>query len=79
MFRFHFLGRTQESDWENVLVNYHPLSWNVVEDMIRLCQNLLDGSGCESCRFPSMDQSTEMAYKVSLGRAAIVLTHSKIR
>lgn len=69
----------QESDWENVLVNYHPLSWNVVEDMIRLCQNLLDGSGCESCRFPSMDQSTEMAYKVSLGRAAIVLTHSKIR
>ena len=69
----------QESDWENVLVNYHPLSWNVVEDMIRLCQNLLDGGGCESCRFPSMDQSTEMAYKVNLGRAAIVLTHSKIR
>ena len=69
----------QESDWENVLVNYHPLSWNVVEDMIRLCQNLLDGRGYESCRFPSMDQSTEMAYKVSLGRAAIVLTHSKIR
>lgn len=69
----------QESDWENVLVNYHPLSWNVVEDMIRLCQNLLDGRGYESCRFPSMDQSMEMAYKVSLGRAAIVLTHSKIR
>ncbi len=69
----------QESDWENVLVNYHPLSWNVVEDMIRLCQNLLDGRGYESCRFPSMDQSTEMAYKVSLGRASIVLTHSKIR
>ena len=69
----------QESDWENVLVNYHPLSWNVVEDMIRLCQNLLDGSGYESCRFPSMDQRAEMAYKVSLGRAAIVLTHSKIR
>ena len=69
----------QESDWENVLVNYHPLSWNVVEDMIRLCQDLLDGRGCESCRFPSLDQRTEHAYKVSMGRAAIVLTQSKIR
>ena len=69
----------QESDWENVLVNYHPLSWNVVEDMIRLCRDLLDGQGCESCRFPSLDQRTEPAYKVSKGRAAIVLTQSKIR
>lgn len=69
----------QESDWENVLVNYHPLSWNVVEDMISLCQKLLDGSGYESCRFPSLDQRTEPAYKVSSGRAAIVLTQSKIR
>lgn len=70
----------QETEWENLDRSYHPLTWDVLYDMEKLCSMLVaDPQSLDYIPFPSCNQKEGEAFQVSYKSASIVLLKSKIK
>lgn len=70
----------QETEWENIDRSYHPLTWDVLYDMKKLCSILLTNpQSLEYVPFPSCNQKEGEAFQVTYKSASIVLLKSKIK
>lgn len=67
----------QETDWEYLNQNYHPIKFSVLDDMITLCNKVLNNE-IDYIPFPTCDQKNEKAYGVYYKSAGIVLVKSKV-